>query len=345
MSSSTPLYSHLALDQKMFDPASISPATHAFNQKLMDIMATGPKWYEVGAPKYRELRAEGKTPLPAATLLPSAKTFKIPSRDPGREIPCRILRPEHGGPVKGVFMHVHGGGWVLQNEASQDPPLQAIANGSDALVISIGYRLAPEDPYPAGPNDCFDAAEWLVRNADSEFGAPLCFVGGESAGGHLSMCVVLHLLQHKDAVMANFRFKGLLLHFGCYDMTFTPNVYTFRKPEVLVLDRDIMEHYRDVFLPGMSLEEMKNPEISPLYADLERLRGKLPSALFTCGTEDPLLDDTVFMSTKWLMAGGDAVVKIVPGGAHGYIYYTNAPESGYEQGMNATMEYMKNKLV
>ena len=46
-------------------------------------------------------------------------------------------------------------------------------------MISIGYRLAPEHPYPQGPEDCFDAAEWLVDRAEAEFGAPLKFIGGE----------------------------------------------------------------------------------------------------------------------------------------------------------------------
>jgi len=67
----------------------------------------------------------------------------------------------------------------------------------------------------------------------------------------------------------------------------------------------------------MTEEEKRHPSVSPLYADLEPLRGKLPPALFTCGTEDCLLDDTMFMSTKWLMAGGEAFVKFIPGAPHG----------------------------
>ena len=54
-----------------------------------------------------------------------------------------------------------------------------MANGADALVISIGYRLAPEHPFPAGPDDCRDAADWLVDNAEKEFGAALQFIGGD----------------------------------------------------------------------------------------------------------------------------------------------------------------------
>jgi acetyl esterase/lipase len=292
------------------------------------------------------MRAAGETPLPKARHLESAEDFSIPSRDAaGRSIPCRVLRPQNGQAAQAVFMHIHGGGWVLQDEKSQDVMLQDIADNAGVLVISVGYRLAPEDPFPAGPDDCYDAAEWLVDHAEEEFGAPLSFVGGESAGGHLSMLVALHLLQHSDSKYAHFRLKGLLLHFGCYSMIWTPYVYHLQKPEVLVLDRDLMDHFVTAFLPGMTDEEKRDPKASPLYANLEPLRGRLPPALFTCGTEDCLLDDTMFMSTKWLMAGAEASVKILPGAPHGYIMYPRElGGSRSAEGLDLVNAYVRSKL-
>lgn len=291
------------------------------------------------------MRAAGETPLPKATYLDTSEQTSIPSRDEGRSIPCRILRPQNGKSIKAVFLHIHGGGWVLQDEKSQDPFLQDIADKTGVLAFSIGYRLAPEHPFPAGPNDCYDAAEWLVDNAQEKFGVPLGFTGGESAGGHLGVLVALHLLQHAQTRYSDFRFKGLLLHFGCYSMIWTPFVYNFLKSEVLVLDRDLMDHYIDVFLPGMTDEEKRHPSVSPLFADLDKLRGKLPPALFTCGTEDCLLDDTMFMSTKWLMAGGEAVIKIIPGAPHGYIMFPRGMKgSGAEEGLNTVEDFMLSKL-
>lgn len=291
------------------------------------------------------MRAAGETPLPKARYLDTAENFSIPSRDAGRSIPCRILRPQNGTAVKGVFLHIHGGGWVLQDERSQDPVLQDIADQTGTLALSVGYRLAPEDPFPAGPNDCYDVAEWLVDNAQATFGVPLAFAGGESAGAHLSVLTTLHLLQSPTSRYADFRFKGLLLHFGCYSMVWTPQVFNYQKPEVLVLDRDLMDHYKKVFLPGLSEEELRHPSVSPMYADLEALRGKLPPALFTCGTEDCLLDDTMFMSAKWLMAGGDAVVKIIPGAPHGYIGFPREVRgSGSDEGLQAVEKFVSSKL-
>lgn len=297
---------------------------------------------EVGAAKYRKMRAAGETPLPAATYLDSGEDFRIPSRESGRDIPCRILKPQNDEPIKAVFMHIHGGGWVLQDEKSQDDTLQNLADATGVLCISIGYRLAPEHPFPAGPEDCYDAAKWLVDNAEKKFGAPLSFVGGESAGGHLSVLVTLHLLQSPEKMYSNFAFKGLLLHFGCYDLTFTPHAYNFKRPIPLVLDLDLMVHYSDVFLPGMSLEDRKDPSVSPLYANLYDL--KLPPALFTCGTEDCLLDDTIFMSAKWMMAGGETVVRVISGGAHGYIMFPEDSHKAPAEGMEAVRQYIRAKL-
>jgi acetyl esterase/lipase len=329
-------------DPAIFSPSAISEKTNAFNKMLMQLMSGAPRWWEVGAQKYREMRATGQTPLPKATLLDSAITYSIPSRDSGRNLPCRILKPQNGKPVKSVFMHIHGGGWVLQDEMSQDVLLQDIADATGLLVISVGYRLAPEHPFPAGPQDCYDAAEWLVDNSEKELGAALGFVGGESAGGHLSVLVALHLLQSAQKQYSSFKLKGLLLHFGAYDLSWTPSVFNFNKPETLILDRDVMDHFIEVFLPGMTPDEKKHPSSSPLYANLMGL--KLPPALFTCGTEDCLLDDTMFMATKWMMAGGDTIVKIVPGGCHGYLMFPRTADETSEEGIKATETYILKQL-
>lgn len=62
---------------------------------------------------------------------------------------------------------------------SQDPYLKYMADHFELTVVSIGYRLAPEDPWPAGAEDCYDAAEWLVKNGPEKFGGELMFTGGE----------------------------------------------------------------------------------------------------------------------------------------------------------------------
>ena len=71
---------------------------------------------KVGAGKYRDMRRKGETAFPKPTVIESGQDFSIPSREKGRNIPCRIMMPEISGEVKGVYMHIHGGGWVLMSE-------------------------------------------------------------------------------------------------------------------------------------------------------------------------------------------------------------------------------------
>ncbi len=251
------------------------------------------------------MRANGETPLPAPVVLDSGKNIKLPSREKGRDIPCRIFAPE-SGTSKGVYYHIHGGGWVLQNEQAQDPMLKYISDHTQLTVVSVGYRLAPEHPYPQGNEDCFDIAKYLIDNAEKEFGGPLLFMGGESAGGHLTAVTCFHLLSSRP----DFAFKAIILNYGCFDISgFQPQAHHFDLP--LVLDLEIMEHFTEAYQPGTTQADRRDPKISPLFANLREM--KCPPALFTCGTLDPLLDDSVFMATKWGMSGAESVLKIYPG--------------------------------
>lgn len=335
------------IEPSTFDPATLSPESREFNAKLSAITASQPKWYEIGAEAYRKLRAEGGTALPAPIVLDSGIAFEIPSRDPSRNVPCRVFKPQNGEAPRAVFMHIHGGGWVLGNESSQDVKLQRLADIHSIACISVGYRLAPEHPFPAGPEDCFDVAEWLVRHAQERFQAPFAFMGGESAGGHLTALTTLHLLQHSDPVYSGHRLRGLILHYGCFSLRWLPSVYSFAKREPhLVLSLETMTEFQNAFLgKGWTQEMLDDPNVSPLYADLPSLRHKLPPALFTCGTEDYLLDDTLFMSSRWLSAGAEAVVAIVKGAAHGYTTFDPAIKgSGSQEGDRVTDEFFKDKL-
>jgi acetyl esterase/lipase len=110
-----PLTSDLTISAANFSRANIDPETASFNEKLIKIWADGPRWYEVGAAEYRKLRWEGKTPLPKPVVLEEGVNGSIPSREQGRSIPYRVFRPK--GESRGVYLHIHGGGWVLQSEA------------------------------------------------------------------------------------------------------------------------------------------------------------------------------------------------------------------------------------
>jgi hypothetical protein len=123
------------------------------------------------------MRWNNETPIPRPPTIESGVNISIPSRDDGRSIPLRMFKPE-ACDAKGVMLHIHGGGWVLMSEHYQDAYLKWVADEIGIAVLSVGYRLAPEHPFPACSDDCVDAAEYLLKNGAS-YGGELLFIGGE----------------------------------------------------------------------------------------------------------------------------------------------------------------------
>jgi len=169
----------------------------------------------------------------------------------------------------------------------------------------VDYRLAPEFPYPIPIDDCEAAALWLTQHAREEFGSERLLIGGGSAGGQLAAATLLRLRDRHGYT----GFAGANLIYGCYDLTMTPSHARFDRKLVLSLSLD--SWFFDQFVPDAA--KRRDPDISPLYADLRNL----PPALFMVGTLDPLLDDSLFMYVRWLAAGNRADLAVYPGGVHG----------------------------
>lgn len=106
-----------------------------------------------------------------------------------------------------------------------------------------------------------------------------------------------------------------------------------------------MYHFFSAFLPGMTYEQKQSPAVSPFYENLNLFRGRLPSALFTIGTEDPLLDDSVAMATKWLMAGGHAILKVYSGAPHGFNRFPRELFEMAGEVMDDTEAYIRERLA
>lgn len=303
------------LDPAVFGKAAIAADTSAVNEALVGLMTGLPEWWNVGAENTREARRLGKGPFPMAVKSPHARTILITGRD-GNEISLRVIAPEV---VRGVYLHIHGGGWVLGASDLQDPMLERIADNTGLAVVSVEYRLAPEHPYPAGPDDCEFAAAWLIKNAKAEFGTDVLTIGGESAGGHLAAVTILRMRDRHGYT----GFRGANFVYGVFDMSMTPSQMAFGNRRLVLRTLDMQQFY-NAFLP--TITDRRAPDLSPLYADL---KGLCP-ALFSVGTADALLDDTLFMHARWMAAENAAELAVYPGGAHGFTLFPNrlADESG-----------------
>ena len=104
-------------------------------------------------------------------------------------------------------------------------------------------------------------------------------------------------------------FKSANLLYGCYDLSLTPGIR--RAHGTPIIDRSAVEGFAEGF---RGEADLRDPDISPLYADL----ADLPPALFSVGTLDPLVDDTLFMHRRWQAAGNQAELAVYPGGVHGF---------------------------
>jgi acetyl esterase len=300
-------------DTRPFDPAlfsadAVAPETAKLNEQMIQLLTGLPDWWVTGPAASRAARRRGDGPFPAPVMSNRARTITITGKD-GNEIPLRVIAPAN---PRGIYLHLHGGGWVLGGADMQDPMLERIADNTGQAVVSVEYRLAPEHPYPAGPDDCESAAAWLVQNGRKEFGTDALTIGGESAGGHLSAVTVLRMRDRHGYT----GFRGANLVYGAFDMSLTPSQRQFGNTRLVLRTIDMQQFY-SAFLPTVT--DRRVPDISPLYADLH---GLCP-ALFSVGTKDALLDDTLFMHARWVAAGNPAELAVYPGGAHGFTLFPN----------------------
>ena len=275
------------------------PQTVAFNEqierKLRQLSALSPRVL-CGLLSQGELLGS-----PPVRLDEVAQERRIPG--PHGHVPLRVFVPET---VNGVYLHFHGGGWVSGSHDGQDEQLWVYAQAASMVVVSAGYRLAPEHPYPVPNDDCEAAALWLAENAQAEFGSASLAIGGESAGAHLAVVTLLRMRDRHNYT----DFRGAALTYGVYDLRHSPSSRNWGE-RPLVLTTPLMRWYVDQYVPP---ERRDTPDVSPLFASLHHL----PPAIFTVGTEDPLLDDTLFMAARWRAVGNETVLRVYPGAPHGF---------------------------
>lgn len=221
----------------------------------------------------------------------------------------RILRPK--GPPKGVLIDFHGGAWAVGLAAMDDKLNAGFAEACGLLVFSVDYRLAMPRPIVAIQAECAAAALAIAERQDVAH-LPI-FVTGESAGGHLALSAALML---KDRPEWQSRFRGMVLHYGVYDLGGTPGAMTAGR-DSLILHGPTLERQIARLCPGLTREERRRPDLSPLYGDLTGL----PPALIVVGDIDPLRDDSIQLAERLQAAGIETELALLPEAPHGIIHF------------------------
>jgi acetyl esterase len=257
--------------------------------------------FEDLSPEWLEL-ARGPVGFP-----PTRELADIADEQVG-DVPIRIYRDEVE--PTGLVVYFHGGGFVIGSIGLMDNVARELAHHSGAVVVSVGYRLAPEHPYPAGLDDCESVTRWAMANA-GRFGlSPSSIaVAGESAGGNLAAAVSLRLRDDGGPRPAG----QVLIYPGVAGPLTHPSTVEF---DGLIISRTAGERYWAAYSGGRDVDD--DAYAAPLRAP--SLVG-LPPALVVLGGCDMLRDEGRAYAERLRTDGVDVEEVCYPGQPHGFVNF------------------------
>lgn len=229
--------------------------------------------------------------------LPHIEDKLITVRD-NTQIPIRIYKPSEEDNLK-VIMYYHGGGFVINNINTHDDLCRSISKKCNAIVISVGYRLAPEFKFPIPIYDSYDALIWASKNCQS-FGGnkDAISVMGDSAGGNIATVLTLMAKQENGP-----KIDKQVLIYPCIDARLSyPSIETYKQGYLLTKELMVwfVNHYQS------KPDDILNPYMSPILAN--DLSG-LPEAFVCTSDHDPLKDEGEDYYKELVKAGNKAQFK------------------------------------
>jgi acetyl esterase len=224
-------------------------------------------------------------------------------------IPVRIYTPLKGREPYPALVYFHGGGFVFGNLDTHDSVCRSLANEAQCKVISVDYRLAPENPFPAAVEDAYAAVSWVYENAQKEnIDAKRIAVGGDSAGGNLATVVCLLAKEKKNPPLC---FQ--LLFYPVTDFHMNTNSYE-QFAEGYFLTKNLMAWFKKHYLPNE--EDANHILASPFIAN--DVSG-LPEALIITAEYDPLRDEGEAYAKKLKEANVPVELIRFAGMIHGFV--------------------------
>jgi acetyl esterase len=290
---------------------ALDPQVQALLEQLA--AAGGPDIADMSVGQARALIADLSALGGSGPEVESVENMTVPG--PGGPIPIRLYRPSSVSPSGGpppLLVWFHGGGWVIGDLDSADSTARELCAGAGVVVASVDYPLAPEHPYPAGPEAVVAATRWLAEHAsDLQADGTRVAVGGDSAGGNLAALTAIAL---RDQGGPDLAFQ--LLVYPATDLLMSyPSVR--ENGEGYLLTATAIEWFVGHYLSNEA--DAKDPAVSPMYAD--DLSG-LPPTLVITAEYDPLRDEGEAYAKRLEESGSDVTVSRYDGQIHAFFGMT-----------------------
>jgi acetyl esterase len=229
---------------------------------------------------------------------------------------------------KNILMYVHGGGWSRGNLRTHDALCRKLSKELDCTVIAIEYRLAPENPYPAGLNDVEDLYQHLLKNNSHE----RLILAGDSAGGNLSAALLVRLIESKKQLP-----KQLILIYPALDLT-VPEKSQSPIDSGYLLTRESINNYVKNYTGG-NMSMIKNPEVSPSLANDEILK-HFPPTLLISAQYDPLTHQGELFNERLKTLGVPSEQKIIHRTIHIFAQFFGL----FKEETNTLFAFLKEKV-
>ncbi|BBY36490.1 carboxylesterase NlhH [Mycobacterium mantenii] len=234
------------------------------------------------------------------------------------DIPVRIYWPDSELAPLPVVVFYHGGGFCLGDLDTHDPVARAHAVGAEAIVVSVGYRLAPEHPFPAAVDDCWAALQWVAENAAELGGDPgNIAVAGDSAGGNLAAVTAL-LARENDGPALRFQ----LLWYPTVTADLSLPSYT-DNAAAPILNREVIDAFLSWYVPDLDITDPTALPTTMAPANAADLSGLAPAYIGTA-EHDPLRDDGARYAELLAAAGVPVELSNEPTLVHGYVSFALA---------------------
>ncbi len=280
-------------------------------KKVLDLIAESgrPPFEALTVPEAREAYLTSRKALQPDPP-PVAELCNLTMAGPAGDILLRLYRGKACGPAERqpTLVFYHGGGWVIGDLDSHDTVCRTLATESGCTVVSVDYRLAPENVFPAAVDDSIAALSWVAENAaDLGVDTGRLAVGGDSAGGNLAAVAALHARDNGGPALC---FQ--LLIYPVTDLRMgTASYAEADKPPIT---RATMEWFIDHYVPGRA--DRTNWRASPLLASSH---SNLPRAYVLTAGNDPLRDEGNQYAEALKAAGTPVKLRQFPGQIHGFL--------------------------